>query len=759
MSSTLFKDTTYNLVNLVETIRRGELALPDIQRPFVWRTTKVRDLLDSMYKGFPVGFLLFWSTGAEMGARQIGTDTKEAVPRLLIVDGQQRLTSLFAVLTGTPIRRKDYSEGPLSIAFRPDDARFEVTDAAIEKDPEFIPDITEVWTAYRDTARRYIARLADYRPGGVEQAESDRLEDSIDRLHDLQNYPFKVVELDAIVDEERVAEIFVRINSEGINLNQADFILTLMSVWWEKGRVELEDFARASKVPSVGPASPFNYFIDPAPDQLLRVAVGLGFRRGRLQHVYSLLRGKDLETGAVSSDRRDEQFALLRDAHDSVLDLTNWHEFLKCLTRAGYRSSRMISSENAVLYTYVFWLVGRRDFSVPLEKLQETIARWFFMAHTSGRYTSSPESQIESDLARLRDLKPNDAEGFAERLDREVSTVFTSDYWTISLPNRLDTAASKSPALVAYWAALNLLDAELLFSRTKVATMLDPGVSPIRSIERHHLFPKQYLATIGIKETIETNLIGNMAFVDWSDNSSISAAAPALYWPTMSSRLGPDRLEQHMYWHALPTGWEQLEYRDFVEKRRRLVAKVIHDAYEIRLAPSSAGKAQRPGGRTVEQLLDAGESMGVEFKSSARWSLRGETQDPKLEFVILKTVAGLANGEGGTLLIGVDDEGTVLGLERDYSTLGKANRDGYELFLTQLLETNLSGTAARLARITFERLGEQDVCRIDVAASARPIFVRAPGSKEPADFFVRTGNSTRQLVGSDMLNYQTDHWV
>jgi uncharacterized protein with ParB-like and HNH nuclease domain len=122
MSVTLFQDTTYNLTNLIDNIKRGAIALPDIQRPFVWPASKVRDLFDSMYKGFPVGYLLFWFTGAEMGARQIGTDAKETAPRLLIVDGQQRLTSLFAVLTGTPIVTKNYTEGRIRIAFRPDDA-------------------------------------------------------------------------------------------------------------------------------------------------------------------------------------------------------------------------------------------------------------------------------------------------------------------------------------------------------------------------------------------------------------------------------------------------------------------------------------------------------------------------------------------------------------------------------------------------------------------------------------------------------------
>jgi hypothetical protein len=758
MSVTLFQDTTYNLTNLIDNIRRGAIALPDIQRPFVWPTSKVRDLFDSMYKGFPVGYLLFWFTGAEMGARQIGTDFKEAAPRLLIVDGQQRLTSLFAVLTGTPIVTKNYTQTRIRIAFRPDDAKFEVTDAAIEKDPEFIPDITDVWRSYKETTRRYLARLGQHRDQEIDQAEEDRLEDAIDRLRDLAHYPFKAVELDSAVDEERVAEIFVRINSEGVTLNQADFILTLMSVWWDKGRRQLEDFSRAAKQPSTSGPSPFNHFIQPGPDQMLRVAVGLAFRRGRLQHVYSLLRGKDLETKLVSPERREEQFEILREAQDFTLDLHNWHEFLKCLTRAGFRSSRMISSENALLYTYALWLVGRRDFAVDRPRLRDVIARWFFMAHTTGRYTNSPESQIEGDFNRLRDLEQGDADGFCQRLDHEVATAFTNDYWSISLPNRLDTTAAKSPALVAYWAALNLLDAELLFSTNKIATLLDPGVTPVRNIERHHLFPKQYLESVGITGPARTNQIANMAFVDWADNTAIASTPPSQYWPKMSGQLDPQRLKQQRYWHALPIGWEQLDYDDFLEKRRRLIGQVVRDAFQT-LLPSSASEVARAAAATsTRELIAAGESVNVEFKSSARWSYKAQLKDPKLEHVIVKTVAGLMNAEGGTLLIGVNDSGKVVGLGPDYRTLGKPNRDGYELYITQLLETNLSGTAVALARVSFDQVDGEDVCRIDVAASAHPVFVRPLDRKDHTEFWARIGNSTWQLIGTDMAQYQHDHW-
>lgn len=758
MALTLYRETTYTLNDFVTGIRRGDIALPEIQRPFVWSPTKVRELFDSMYKGFPVGSLLFWSTGASAPTRQIGVGPKEAPPRLLIVDGQQRLTSLFAVMTGTPVLRNDYTEGRIRIAFHPAEGRFAVTDAAVENDANYIPDITEVWKDHRATRDRFLDRLATSRGETLPRAEERSLEDAIDRVRDLQHYPFKAVELDASLDDELVAEIFVRINSKGVQLNQADFILTLMSVFDEAGRKQLEAFARAAKTPSTGGPSPYNHFIKPKPDQLLRVAVGLAFRRGKLETVYSILRGKDLETKQFSNERREEQFARLNEAQALTLNLTNWHEFLLALHDAGYRGTRMVTSANAILYTYVLYLIGLRDFGVDRLRLRRAVARWFFMAHTTGRYTSSPESAFESDIKRIQAVAGGDADGFCEALEREITTVFTGDYWTITLPNRLATSSAKSPAGMAYWAALNILDAEVLFSTAKVSSRLDPSITRARDVERHHLFPKSHLETMGITKPADTNQVANMALLEWPDNTSISKKAPAVYWPTYSARLSPERLRQHQFWHALPVGWEQLDYDEFLQRRRQRIAEVIRAGFEKLSGHDASTLAPAPQ-RTIGQVIADGESITVEFKSTARWNVHAGQPDKKMEHVILKTVAGFMNSEGGTLLIGVRDDGDVLGLADDYATLGsKGNRDGYELFLSQLFESNLSGAATSLVRVSFEDIDGRDICRISVSASARPVFAKALGAKDATEFWVRTGNSTRQLVGTDMVEYQQDHW-
>ncbi len=131
---TLYRDTSYSLTHLIEDIKHGRIALPDIQRPFVWSSAKVRDLFDSMYRGYPVGTLMLWETGADVGMHQVGGGEQTKVAQRLIVDGQQRLTSLFAVLTGRSVVTKSFLQKRIRIGVRPSDEAFEGTDAGIGRD-------------------------------------------------------------------------------------------------------------------------------------------------------------------------------------------------------------------------------------------------------------------------------------------------------------------------------------------------------------------------------------------------------------------------------------------------------------------------------------------------------------------------------------------------------------------------------------------------------------------------------------------------
>ncbi len=432
----LFTTSNYPLVALIEDIDLGKIGLPELQRPFVWPNVNVRDLFDSLYRGYPAGFLLFWETGVGAGLKGIGTKNAQAVPKLAIVDGQQRLTSLYAVVKGVEVLRANFKKERIQIAFNPLSGRFDVADAAIRKDKAFIPDISILWqpdfkpSAYR---KKFLKQLRDVRE--ISDDEAEQIEGAIDHLRNLLHYSFVALTLSSTVDEETIAKVFVRINGKGKALNQADFIMTLMSVFWDEGRAELEAFALAATRPSDGQASPFNHFIKPSPDQLLRATVGLSLKRARLENVYGALRGRDAKTGLDDPERRDAQFALMRDGQKAALNLANWHHFMDALKLAGYRSEKMISSGTTIIFSYVLYLIGLRDYGVDRVTMRQSIAEFFFMATLTGRYTNSPETRFESDLSLIRDLP--DGTAFLARLRELCTTTLTGDYWTSTLPSSL----------------------------------------------------------------------------------------------------------------------------------------------------------------------------------------------------------------------------------------------------------------------------------------------------------------------------------
>ena len=680
--TTQFKNVNYSLNDLVSKIELGDIGLPSIQRPFVWKNTKVRDLFDSMYKGYPVGYLLLWQNGLTSD-REIGIDGKQKSPSLVIVDGQQRLTSLYAVIKGKKVLRQDYAEESINIAFNPLEERFEVTDAAVRRDKAFIPDISCVWdenSGIFELVENYLEELQKSRDVTPEEKKS--IQNSIQKLNQLITFPFTALELAAQISEEHVSDVFVRINSKGTPLNQADFILTLMSVFWDEGRDQLERFCYLAQMPTDGTSSPYNHFIHPRPDQLLRVSVGVAFKRARLQYVYSILRGKDLETEKFSETRRIEQFDVLKTAQERVLNIQFWHDFLSCIRHAGFRSRKMLSSDNNLIFSYILYLIGRTEYKVKEFELRRVIAQWFYMSALTGRYSGSPESQMEFDFAQLRDVKTSSQ--FVGLLRHTCNLTLTGDFWRVTLPNSLATSASRSPSLFAYQASLVLLKAPILFSKNTLVEFLDPAVHANRNmVERHHLFPQDFLKSKGITEYRSINQIANIAYVEYTDNLKISNQSPEEYLPEFKGRFKTEIIDEMYEYHALPANWEQMQYEEFLEKRRELIAEVIKRGYQ-HLAENNFDKSVSEA-LNIERLLQDGESNVVEFKSTLRVNLHTNQPDTRMELTILKTLAGFLNKDGGTLVIGVSDNGTPLGIDVD----NFQSEDAMNLHLVNIVQSKL----------------------------------------------------------------------
>jgi len=578
-----FKKVDYDLNGLLHYIEIGDIGLPDIQRPFVWPNTKVRDLFDSMFKGFPVGYLLFWSNAGMQNVKVIGTHSeKQHIPNLLIVDGQQRLTSLYAVFKSKSILDNDFKERKIEIGFNPIEGKFAVADAAIRKDPEWISNISVLWTDFKTSysaIKSFLKNIERHRTLSPE--EEANIETNIDRLFDLQKYPFTALEISSTVNEEAVSDIFVRINSQGVKLNQADFILTLLSVFWEEGRKELENFCRLAKNPIAvaGLASPYNHFINPHPGELLRVAIAIGFFRGRLKSVYQILRGKDLETDEYLPNLRDNQFAILKDAQKQVLNLSSWHSFFTCLIGAGFRSSQMINSNVTLMYNYAMYLLGKNKFHLTEYELSKLIGRFFLTTTLTSRYIGSFESSMDTDLKKIKNLTT--ADDFIRMIEEIIHTNLTNDFWEIGLPDALNSSSARNPQYYAYLASLNKLGAKVLFSDKHISALFDPMIVSNKSLlEKHHLFPRAWLENNNVKEINKINHIANFALVEWPDNLKISDSNPAEYVPIMKKRYTSEQWQVMCYHHALPEDWELMNYEVFLQKRCLLMAKIIRAGFE-----------------------------------------------------------------------------------------------------------------------------------------------------------------------------------
>lgn len=745
MSKTVYKKIDYDLSGLISDIKIGDIALPELQRPFVWKNSKVRNLFDSMYRGFPVGFFLFWEPSVVEGARAIGTDGKQKTPRLLVVDGQQRLTSLYAVMTGTPVIREGYDAEKIEIGFNPLQEKFEVADATTRNSRQFLPNISVIWDPdadFDDIKDEYFARLTEVQE--LSDEDRKRARAALNRLEKLSSYPFTALELTANVNEEQVSEVFVRINSEGKKLNQADFILTLMSVFWDDGRAELEKFCRDARIPATSKASPFNYLMHPDPDQLLRVSVGVAFRRARLQYVYSILRGKDLETEEFSDERREEQFEKLKDAQARVLNLQYWHDFLKAIKFAGYKSHKMISSQNAVLFAYILYLLGRTELKFDEPELRRLIAKWFFVTALTGRFTSSPESKMEADLAKLRAVETK--EQFKTVLDQICGAITTNDYWKITLPTELATSSARSPSMFAYFASLTILDANVLFSEQKVSELLDASTKEPRSpIERHHLFPRAYLDSIGRTTTPQKNQIANYSLVEWGDNSKIADSAPVDYLPDLEARFAKKDLERMFYWHALPDGWANMEYEDFLRERREMIATVVQDAY-ARFDKGVMGQFPEEQ-KDIAELISEGENGATEFKSTLRKNLHTGENDVRMENSALKTIVGFLNSKGGgTLFLGVTDDGVALGIEAD----SFKNEDKMYLHLNNLIKDRIGAKHMLYIHPHFDDFEDKRVLVVECLPARSPVYLKEGNDER---FYIRSVAATIELKGGEAQDF------
>ena len=586
----IYSMTTLTVNKLIEDIDTGELGLPELQRPFIWKDTRVRDLFDSMMRGYPIGYLMLWECQYLKKKRTIGTNKHtDDYMNKVIIDGQQRLTSLYAVMKGKKVLKADFSERSIIISYNPSANKFEVATNATKKDPEWIYDISELYNTSNQFGftMAFISKLKESRKIKGEELsgeEEGTIANNIGNVWNLRNYTLSVFDIKKEAEEEDVSEIFVRVNSGGVALKQNDFILTLLSLYWEEGRKKIEIFSHESTlVPAKGKVTSYNQITSVSPQDIIRVVMAYAFYRGRLKYGYKLLRGADFDKkGAVDDDLREKRFDTLKNKLLDVLNVNNWHEFLKAIMNAGYLSGDMILSYNTIFYCYAFYLIAKDRFGASNLENMHLTSLWFFFASLTSLYTGSFESTVENHLNTIKEMKSLDE--YKQFILTRVEQRLTDDYFAITVvgDDGLAKSGRGNNEWNAYVAALNVLDAKVLFSRSSllVSKMFEIGTDGNRkSLEKHHLFPKAYLKTKGYNDNM-INQMANYAFIDWKDNMAILDEAPDKYYPVICDGLSEQDVLRMEAENALPHGWENMSYEEFLEKRRSLMAEKIKQLYE-----------------------------------------------------------------------------------------------------------------------------------------------------------------------------------
>jgi len=596
MSTQRYSVTPQPIDTLLAWVKSGEIAIPEIQRPFVWEPTKVRNLFDSLYQGFPVGYLIAWRNPTV----KLKDGTLSAGKRILI-DGQQRVTALMAGVLGREVLTKDYETVRIRIAFHPAEEKFEVSNPAIAKNSAWIPDVASIFAPDADL----IELIEDY---VAKNPDSDRrhVGKVLQRLGKIVNNHIGIIELAEDLDIETVTEIFIRVNSAGAALSQADFAMSKIAANESYGgnllRKAIDYFCHLaiapefhSKIKNGDKAFAASEFFpklswlkdvnddlyDPSYTDMLRVAFTSEFKRGKLQDLVALLSGRNFETKQYEDAIAEESFARLKTGIINFMNKTHYDRLIMTLRSAGFIDSSLIGGQNGVNFAYIVYLRGRAE-NVPAADLERLVRRWYVMSLLSGRYAGNPETTFDFDIRQIG------AGGLLHYTRSVIDAEMSEGFWAGLLPQQMDTSSSTSPFFHCYRAAqVALGDKGFLSSSITVRDLI------LNRSDVHHVYPRNHLKNQGLARG-RYNQIANFVIAQSEINIAIGDKPPEVYFKELADQIagGPKKyggitesveMRKNFRMNCLPESLLEgnvPEYDDFLRERRHLMAQKIKTWFE-----------------------------------------------------------------------------------------------------------------------------------------------------------------------------------
>lgn len=685
-------------------VEKQDLVLPQFQREFVWSKEQCKQLLVSLYQGYPVGSLLFWKTDTPPALKNVEEEPDKLGTLQVILDGQQRLTTLYLLMRGKipPFyRERDIDKDPRDLYFNLKSGDFQYYQKSKMSDNPLWIGVTECFN--NDLNPIQIASdVTDTSDEAMRAAE--QFNANLNRLKNIENVDVPVLTVPASASLTDAIDIFDRVNDQGTKLTDAELALTHIVGKWPEARQRFKTKAR--ELGQRGFEFDLNF--------LTRALVTVVKRRALFETIHPTPRD-ELQEGW--------------DRLTSILDyLANF------LPQRAYVHSTDDFNTTNVLIPLIGYLAERGG-QFPSEKAARHAMHWLYAAHTWSRYTAQTDQRLERDLSIIVDHKQP---------------------WT-PLRDQIVDQRGRIEVKAADFNGRGIRHP--LYRTVYILTKVEGAVdwfngSPLGEthgsdyeIHNHHIFPKSLLYEERYDpddhlERKKVNEIANRAFLTASTNVDLGSQEPAEYLPEVAEKY-PGALK-NQFVPMEPDLWKLKNYEEFLKARRGLMVQAINEFMDS-LVTEPEDLEHKPIGDVIQR----GESSTLEFKASLQWDIRKDEKGTYLRHEVLKTIVAFLNSEGGLLVIGVEDDGNVLGLEEDVRLAG-GDIDSFEQLLTNLIKEYIGPEYSPFIKPRFEQVDGRTVAAVEVDQATEPAFLRWQGDKE---FFVRLGNTTRELNAEEAWKY------
>lgn len=690
---------------LLADIRNRDLVLPEFQREYVWTRDQAKQLMVSLVKGYPVGGLLIWKTDHPPELKNVPKLASKMGTVQVLLDGQQRLTTLHMLLTGSIpayYKPEDILSDPRDLYFNLQSGEFQYHQPSRMQGDPMWQRVVDCFEGNKIDPIEIAMQISQ--DGGATMKLAQQLNKNLNALKSVgdSSLPVQVVPSDAGLEE--AIDIFDRINSQGTKLTDAELALTHVTAKWPLARrVIKEKMAFCAE-------RDFDFNLTFMTRALVAAVTGRA-----LYEVIHLRPCAELQTGWSSLDK--------------LLDY-----LLNVLPKAGYiHGSDDLNTTNALIPLIAY--LARSGGTFQTEKSSKHAINWLYSALTWARYTAQTDQRLEADLSVVaREVEPWD----------QLRSNIVEQRGRIDVkPDDFEGRTAQHPLYRMIYILAKAHGAVDWFN----GVPLGKTIGAAYALHSHHIFPQSLLYKNGYDpdnhvHRQSVNEIANRAFLTAASNIPLGDAEPSAYLPTIEEKY-PGALAKQFI-PKDPSLWHVDRYEDFLNARRELLSRKLNEYLAAMITDPTPVKH-----RPISELVGLGESAVLEFKSTLQWDVVQNQPNKALRKSCLKTIAAFMNTEGGTLVIGVEDDGSIFGLEKDLGIVGNS-RDKFEQTIVNMICDEIGAALSHSFRIRFEEQVGKLVCVVEVDPVSEGVFVKGEKGKE---FFVRIGNTTRSLDPADTHNY------